>query len=282
MQYFNFNGKIFNADDKIIGPANRGLRYGDGLFETIKMKNSKLILSDEHFARLWKGMQLMQFEIPKLLTPEKLQDQINLLAKKNKITNARIRLNIIRNDGGLYDPKTHIPDYIIEMVSLSEDTYRLNNNGLELCIYDAAYKSADTFSNLKHNNFLPYLMGALYAKNNRFNDAIILNEKGNICDTTIANLFIIKNGNVCTPSLSQGCVAGVMRKWIVDYLKNNDCVISETVISKEMVLEADEVFLTNSVYNLRWVSSLQNKSYSNNLIQHLTNKISKDFPEIFC
>src|ERR1700743_2434155 len=104
MSYFNFNGKILPADTSTIGPENRGLRYGDGLFETIKMTNGKLLFEDDHFARLWKGLTILQFDLPKHFSPENLQEQIVALAKKNEhTTSARIRLNVFRGDGGLYD-----------------------------------------------------------------------------------------------------------------------------------------------------------------------------------
>src|SRR5436190_21848126 len=110
MNYFNFNGKIFKEGSPVIGPDNRGLRYGDGLFETMKMINGQLILADEHFARLWKGLKLLHFDIPKHFTVEILQQEIISTAKKNGHDSlARIRLQIIRGDGGLFDAKNHLP-----------------------------------------------------------------------------------------------------------------------------------------------------------------------------
>ena len=130
MNYFNCNGKVFKEGTLVVGADNRGLRYGDGLFETIKMIKGKLILEDEHFARLWKGMLTLQFEIPKHFTPDKLKEEIVLLAKKNAHTSARIRLNIYRGDGGLYDAKNHTPNYIIQSWLLPEGNGMWNSNGL--------------------------------------------------------------------------------------------------------------------------------------------------------
>ena len=185
MNYFNFNGKIFESNTDIIGPDNRGLRYGDGLFETIKFKNNELILADEHFARLWKGMQLLKFDIPKLFTTENIQEQIIQLLKKNKQTAARVRLSVIRGDGGLYDVKNHSPVYMIQSWPMATDNTSLNENGLQLCIYTGAKKMIDSFCNIKHNNYLPYFMGALFAKEQQCNDAVIVNNHDRICDSTI-------------------------------------------------------------------------------------------------
>lgn len=264
MNYFNFNGKLFKEGSEIIGADNRGLRYGDGLFETMRMKNEKLIFEDEHFARLWKGMQVLHFDIPKHFTAEKLRQEIAALARKNKHQTAgRIRLNIIRGDGGLYDAKNHVPAYIIQTWPLAEDNGEWNSNGLVLGIYQAVKKSCDILSNLKHNNFLPYVMAALEAKKEKWNDAILLNTNGRICDTTIANIFIIKDDVIYTPSLTEGCVAGIMRRMVIMNLLKINWELVEQAIDIEQVEAADEVFLTNSLYNIRWVQRIGEITYTN-------------------
>ena len=282
MSYFNFNGKIFEEGTATIGASNRGLRYGDGLFETIKYKNNELILADEHFARLWKGIQLLKFDIPKLFTAENLQEQIIQLLKKNKQTAARIRLSVIRGDGGLYDAKNNTPIYIIQSWPLADDMATLNENGLQLCVYTGAKKMIDSFCNIKHNNYLPYFMGALFAKEQQCNDAVILNNHGRICDSTIANIFIIKNGILYTPSLDEGCIAGVMRKFIIQHIISSGYSIIETEITKEMLLDADEVFLSNSIYNIRWVAAIKEKKYSNIITRKIFESLCKTNAAVFC
>jgi branched-chain amino acid aminotransferase len=280
--YINFNGKIVDANEPIIAAQNRGLRYGDGIFETLKLKNGHLILSDEHFARLWKGMLMLQFDMPKLLSPEKLEAEILQLAAKNKLTAARIRLTIIRSDGGIYDAKNNTPNYIIEAIQLPEDNGPLNSNGFQLCIFNDAKKSLDTFSNLKTNNYLPYFMGAIFAKKQQCNDALILNSEGNICDSTIANVFYIKDGNIFTPALTQGCVAGVMRKFLIDKIRAQNFTVHETVVTKEDILHADEIFLSNSIYNVRWVAGLENKNYTNNTTWKIVEELMRKDGDVYC
>ncbi len=99
MNYFNYNGKMFPEGSPVISADNRGLRYGDGLFETMKMRDGKVIFEDEHFARLWKGLNVLKFEIPKHFSPGKLQEEVVALANKNNHTNAarlRIKLRFIK------------------------------------------------------------------------------------------------------------------------------------------------------------------------------------------
>jgi aminodeoxychorismate lyase len=270
MSFFNYNGKIFKADTPVIGVNNKGLRYGDGIFETMKMLNGKIICIDDHFARLWNGLQKLQFDIPKNFTPEFLQQQIENVAKKNEHTlAARIRLQIIRGDGGLYDAKNNFPNYIIQTWALPNENNSLNVNGLVMGVYDEVKKNYDAISNVKHNNYLPYVLAALHSKKNKWNDAIVLNSQNNICDTTIANIFCIKDNVILTPALNQACVAGVMRNQVIKVLKQNNFTIQETNILPEVLLQADEVFTTNAIYNIRWVRLIGDSEFGNTITQQI-------------
>ena len=281
MSYFNYNGKLYKEGTPVIGPDNRGVRYGDGLFETLKFRGGQLVLVDEHFARLWKGMQLLRFEIPKLLTPDLLQHQLMAILLKNGHTTARVRITLIRGDGGLHDAK-NIPQYIIQSWPLAPGTGSWNENGLQAGIYFGAKKMADDFANCKHNNYLPYFMGALFAKANKLNDVIILNNNGRVCDSTIANIFIIKDGTVFTPPLDEGCVAGVIRKCILHALPEHNIAVNESAVTTDMLMDADEVFFTNSIFNIRWVAGIGNKNYSCSVTRKIYGLLQKTNPAIFC
>lgn len=270
MSFFNFDGKIFKADTPVIGPDNRGLRYGDGVFETLKVLKGNIIFPDEHFARLWKGMQLLSFDIPRHFSPEMLTTAILQLAEKNNcIGAARIRLSIYRGDGGLYDPINHIPHYLIQTWPLKEYKLELNSNGLVVGIYRGAKKAIDSLSNIKHNNFLPYAMAALKAKQEKWNDAIVLNTQDRIADTSIANLFAVINSTVVTPPLNEACIAGVMRNYIIGSIEKMGWEIKEQPLTVDDLLQADEVFLTNSIYTMRWVKQIGDKEYTNLRIQEI-------------
>lgn len=262
MEYFIFNGKFYKEKSAVISSASRGLRFGDGLFETIKSTKGQLEMADEHFARLWKGLNILKFKIPKHFTPDHLEEEILALLNKNGHNNtARIRLTVFRGEGGLYDEISHVPNYMIETWALPYETGRWNSNGLVLGIYPDVKKSYDMLSNLKHNNFLPYVMAAIHTKEQKWNDALVLNTEGRICDTTIANIFLIKGEVIYTPALQEGCIAGIMRKHIIEQLKFRSYAVIETELSVENLSDADEVFLTNSVYNIRWVQSIGDKKY---------------------
>lgn len=243
--------------------SNRGYRYGDGLFETIKVLNGQILLTNYHFERLFSGLSLLKFEIPRYFTKEKLEQNIHLLCRKNECEKlARVRLSVFRGNGGLYD-EDEVLQYLIECWPLNESVNKLNENGLIVDIYLDARKSCDKFSNLKSANFLPYTMAARYAKVNKLNDCLVLNTNGSIADSTIANVFIIKKDVVITPGLEAGCINGVMRRHLLARMPDVGYEVRETAVLVADIETADEVFLTNAINGIRWVRQFGDKTYTN-------------------
>jgi len=268
--FINYNGKIFHEDMPLVGSGNRGLRYGDGFFETMKMVDGEISLEAFHFERFFASLQLMKFIIPAHFTIDFLKEQIRLLCLKNNLRKAaRIRLNIFRKNGGLYDPVDHSPDFIIEAWELAENYFHLNTNGLVVDIYKEARKSCDGFSSIKSNNYLVYSMGAMFAKENKLNDCLILNNHERICDASIANVFWLQNKTICTPPISEGCIAGVMRRHLLQLLPQHGYSVQEKPLEIADLLVAEELFLTNAISGIRWVKELRDRNYTNTTITEI-------------
>jgi len=275
MEYCNYNGTIYRQDECLLSVNSRGLRFGDGLFETMKSNAGSLYFADDHFNRLLNGLGVLNFKTPTNFTTEKMTQQVLNLLKKNEHQKfARIRVTVFRRDGGLYDEVDPAPDYLIQSWHLPDYAGQWNSNGLVTGIYRDIKKTCDVLSNLKHNNFLPYVMAAMHSKKQKWNDAIVLNTAHRLCDTTIANIFFVKQEKIYTPSLDEGCIAGVMRKNIISLLAGNNITVNETSITENDLLEADEVFLTNSIYNIRWVQSVEGKNYGNSFTQKIYSLLS--------
>lgn len=263
------------SNEPVFFVSNRGYRYGDGLFETMKLVNGSIILAAYHFERLFSGLLLLKYGVPKLFTEEKLKVKIFQLCQKNNcIDLARIRLSVFRGNGGLYDNNKSL-QYVIECWPLSHSNNVINENGLVIDIYPVARKGCDKFSNLKSANFLLYSMAALFAEEQKLNDCLVLNTAGNIADSTIANIFIIKNGLVITPALEQGCVNGVMRKHLLQKMKEESYHILEKEVLLEDIENADEVFLTNAIKGIRWVKQFRDSSFSNGKAIEIYNRFIK-------
>jgi branched-chain amino acid aminotransferase len=256
MNFICFNGKFLSFDEPLFTSQNRGFRYGDGVFETIKVYKSKILFEQFHYDRLFLGLKMLQIQHD--LSSSNLTSQILELCGKNHcIESARVRLAVYRND----ESKA---EFVIETSHLSNEVNKWNEKGLAIDLYPYARKNPDAFSNLKTANFLPYILAELFSKEKRIDDAIVLNAFNNIADSSKANIFLIRKNEIFTPAMHQGCVSGVMRRFLLDELKRNDYHTHQQEITEQQLFDADEVFLTNSIYDMRWVEKFRDKTYSCN------------------
>ena len=255
----NFNGSLIDPQTPVATVFNRSLRYGDGLFETMYWDGKGIRNLDFHLDRLFQGLLILQFDLSGGFTRNFVKDEIIRLCESNSPSaDARIRLNVFREDGPLLLPVQNKPVFIIETGKLPEQ----NTMPLRLTIFKAEKKSTGILSNLKTNNYLLNLLSIQNAKGNGYDDAIILNNRGNICEASSSNLFMVQKGILFTPALSQGCVAGTKRRELIQILPTLGFQIEETIITKDMVFEMEEVFLTNAIRGIRPVISIDNTYYS--------------------
>ena len=261
-----FNGNILDENKVSISINNRSFRYGDGCFETIKVVNANILLAQYHFNRLFSSLETLQFVVPPDFNQGFLAQLItNLIELNSHAALARVRITFFRGDGGPYDNVDHHPNYIIQSWSGSGESLRFNEAGFVMDFFQDARKTSDKFSHIKSNNYLPYSMGALYAKKNSLNDCLIFNSSNRIAESTIANVFIVIDGVIKTPALTEGCVSGVMRKYLLSRFKADNLPVLESEIHKGDLLAASEVFLTNALYGIRWVSKVAHSNYSNHM-----------------
>ena len=272
-QFVNWNGNIVQQNQVRISPDNRSFRYGDGCFETIKIINGHILLKHLHFQRLFSSLETLQFSIPPLLTSHYFIEQITELLQLNQHQKlARVRLVVYRGDGGLYDLDDNSPNFIIQSWPGSIESTYLNETGLAADLFPDAVKTTDRFSSIKSNNYLGYVMGAIWAKQQKLDDVFLCNARNCIADATIANVFIVNNGIIKTPSITEGCVGGVMRKHLLECFKEESLPFIEGGISQEELLNASEVFLTNANYGIRWVRKVGNSSFDNRTSSFLHDK----------
>lgn len=274
-EFYNYNGKFFLQGDNFISPDSRAFRYGDGLFETMVVKHGVIRLSSLHFERLFEGLDILKFDMPKFFETSVLRKEVLALCKKNNHTNARVRLALFRGEGGLYDPENLYPNYVIQSWALPEHVLEISQKGLVIDVYPNAQKPMDIFANIKSNNYLPYVMASLFAKENEWNDCLVLNAAGKIADSTIANIFLLIDNVLYTPPLSEGCVAGVMRRFLLENQDLTGFKITEKPLMIEELGQADEVFLTNATYGIRWVKQFRDKEFENTFTKTIYHKLMK-------
>ncbi len=271
-----FNGQYHFKDEFGLSFKNRAFCYGDALFETMHANGTEIQFFNDHLIRLQYGMKILKMEIPTIIETGLIEKEIIKLLHKNKLyQGVRIRLSVFRNEGGKYTPQDNNVSYFVETEYIENDHYQINQKGLIIDLFTDIQKSINIFSNLKSSNSLLFVMAGLYAKENKLDDCIILNEKGNIVECISSNIFIIKGDKVSTPPLNDGPVAGIMRKQILKIANSNGLKINfEDSISENQLLNADEVFLTNAITGLRWVLAYKDRRYLNHISRQFIDKLN--------
>lgn len=269
MGYIKIDGKLQVLQDAAIPADNRAFRYGYGLFETMLVMDGVIQLAEYHCDRLWSGAAALYLQIPKLLTREALLQEVLRTVAKNKLEKCcRVRLQLYPGSGGFFDDVSQQAHYLVECFPLEPHVPDLNKIGLTISIAEGLQKSPDALANYKTTNALVYAIAAQQAKANKWNDALVCNTHGNIIESTIANIFWIKDHKIYTPPLTEGCVAGVMRRYIME-----KAAVEEAILTKETLLQADAVFLTNAIRRIKWVQKLDTTIYNHSVVQNIAQQI---------
>jgi branched-subunit amino acid aminotransferase/4-amino-4-deoxychorismate lyase len=274
--FINYNGNIIDSSQPVFTAANRAFRYGDALFETIRLIHGEILFFERHLSRLSSGMQLLGMNPHDDLTFHNLYLSIRHLDQVNELKgNGRIRLEVFRNDGGLYTPYSNDVSYVIETSPLSSPKYQLNESGLKIELYTDIKKPVSRLSNLKSSNALYYVMAGLHKNKLNIGDCLVLNTDGRIAEAISSNIFLVENGIVSTPALTEACVAGVMREIIIEQIRETGSSVTEKGITIDDLLRSDEIFLTDVIHGIRWVSAFRSKRYFNSYSRGLMNEINE-------
>lgn len=274
----NYNENYINKSDSDL--LNRGFLYGDSVFESIRIVNNKIIFWEDHYMRLMSSMRIIRIEIPQSYTPDFFKLQItNTISKVNPSFTGRVRLTIFREGGGYYTPELSSPSFIVNCSVIDSKEFFLKDSEFKVDLFKDYYIQNDLLSNLKTNNKLINVLAGIYANENNLDNCILLNNKKNVTEFLNGNLFIVRGNKIITPNLDSGCLKGVMRKKIIEYVKLlPEFSIEETVISPFDLLSANEIWLTNSILGIINVTNYRNKSFSNDVakifIDFLNKKVS--------
>jgi branched-chain amino acid aminotransferase len=256
------DGKEIENGNAELSLLNRSFRYGDGLFETIRVYKQKPLFLPDHFDRLLSGMHFLAFDFDPLVFRKTVESQIGKLIRLNGITDhGRLRLQVFRSGGGDYTPSTDIPAYLLEGFPLSGDPY-LEPAQLSLTAYTEVGLWPGPLSRFKTSNSLPYILAASFAKANRFDDAILFCSDA-ISECSSANLFLIRKQHIFTPPLESACLDGIMRRQIFRLAGELKLPVREKKIIETDLLEADECFVTNTVKGIRPVIRYNARKWEN-------------------
>ena len=275
LEYINFNGSILPADQLIFRANNRGFRYGDGLFESMRFLKGKLKFPEMHIDRIQKGMKLLKFDNCSLIDTWFIREKVEELLRRNKTgADARIRLTVFRDSDGLYSPVSNKYGYLLEIQKLEESLYVLNKKGLIIDVFDEIPKPVNALSNLKTCNAMIYVLAGIFKNQNALDEVLIMNQRGFLCESVSSNVFVVYDRKLYTPALNEGCIAGVMRQVVIRLAKENNIELVEAQINPDILNEADEVFLTNAAKGIQWVMGYNNKRYFNEVSRFLNEKLN--------
>lgn len=275
----NFNGTLLPESDSKLTVNNRGYKYGDALFETLKVVNGNIFFWEDHYFRLMSSMRILRMDIPMDFTMEYLEAEILKTIEANSLMKdtARVRLNVDRGDGGRYLPSGDVTvGFNISVEPHYEPLYRIDPNAK--CIVDL-YKdylvAPGLLSGLKSNTKTIQVIGSIYAKENDFDNCLVLNTNKSVLEALNGNLFLVKGDVVKTPPLEDGCLKGVMRKQVLDLLaKDPNLRVEEASISPFELQKADELFITNVIKGIVPITQYRKKTYGSEFVQALVAKLN--------
>jgi branched-chain amino acid aminotransferase len=272
----NFNGQIVD-NNTLLSINNRGLNYGDALFETIKTSYGKVLFWEDHYFRLMASMRIMRMEIPMNFTMQYLESQIQELLIANNLQNvsSRVKLLVYRNEGGLYLPTTNDISFVISSAKLEDDFYLPKEGPYEVDLFKDFYIAPSLLSTLKTNNKAIHVVGSIFSKENKLQNCLLLNTEKQVVEALNGNLFLVKGTIIKTPPLEDGCLKGVMRKQIIEILKTfSEYDIQEASISPFELQKADELWVTNVITGIQPITKYRKKSFTNKTAKQVLQKLN--------
>lgn len=273
----NFNGTLVKTAENSLA-ENRGFLFGDGVFETFKIVNNTILFLEDHYFRLMSSMRILRMEIPMNFTMEFLEKQIlELIQTNNMDHSARVRITVFRNSGGLYLPQTNEISYLIQSSELETKEYVQNANRYEVDLFKDFYVTKQLLSSIKSTNKAVQIVGSIFANENDFQNCLLLNDSKNVIEALNGNLFMLKDGKLTTPPVSEGCLNGIMRKQVLAIAKTMDVEVEEVPISPFDLQKADELFVTNVIAGIQSITKYRKKDFNTLFASNLIQEINKKF-----
>ena len=271
----NFNGLIVSNDTNIL-TRNRAFLYGDAVFETVKIMDSKVLFLEDHYFRLMSSMRVIRMEIPMNFTMEYLEEQILTLAKsKNMAISSRARITVYRNDGGYYLPQDNTVSFLISVESLDTAFYSIDKKDYVVDLYTDFYISKQLLSSIKTTNKIINITASIFANENGLDNCLLLNDSKSVIEALQGNLFMLKGNALTTPPVSEGCLNGIMRKQILALARKiENLEVVEEVISPFDLQKADELFITNVIKGIQPITKYRKKEFTTDLASKLVRNLN--------
>ena len=277
----NHNGELKSSNAPLFTAQNRGLLYGDAVFETLRYGQDQLHFWEDHYFRLMAAMRIFRMAIPMEFTPEFLAAEClrAIAAQVSPSPSWRLRLTVYRADGGTYLPTSTDVGYFIEAQPLTDELYNASAE-YKVDLFKDYYIQQSMLSNLKSTNKALNVIGSVFMKEQGFDNGILVNDNKEVVEFLNGNLFVFEDQGLRTPPLSSGCLDGVMRKQIIRLAKKLGINCVEETISPFDLQKVEEIFVSNSVLGIQAVSQYRRTVFqsvkSMKLLQALNDWVSSN------
>lgn len=265
---FNLNGTYYSTD-QIMSVYNRGLHYGDSVFESILVINGKVQLWPKHYARLLQAAATLGFDFYPWWTEDYFRFEIRKSVKENKLSSARVKLSLFRQDGGRYTPNSDKASYLIMLEGLDTEPYALKEDGQRAGVYEDILKPINALSGFKNGNSLLYVLAGRKARHEAWDSIVLLNEKEQVCESGNGNIFLYRDGVVSTPAADSGCILGVMRQHLIQLMQQQGWKVEEREIHKSELDLADEIWTCNASGGVQYLATCGLREYKNEKVREL-------------
>lgn len=248
--------------DAFLSTFDRGLAYGDGLFETMRLERGQLPFWSFHRQRLLGDCRRLQLALDPQLLDDQLQSAL-ALARQRGATRAVVKLIVTRGEAGRgYQATLSVqPSIVVSVFPFPSYPRYVFEEGVAVYLCEHRLPDNPGLAGIKHLNKLDHVLAAMEWRNSGCQEALLFDQRDQLVEASSRNVFVVKNRRLLTPSLHRAGVAGVLRKRIMEeYATQLDWRVAEVSLTLESLLQADEVFLANSVLGVWPVKSLNSKT----------------------
>jgi branched-chain amino acid aminotransferase len=273
----NFNGELVSQEVANVSYNNRGLNYGDAVFETLRVSAGKIFFWEDHYFRLMASMRILRMEIPMSFTLEFLESEILKTIQANSEGNKSFRVKILvwRKEGGKYTPISNDIAYLISCEELEAPFYTLNEKPYEVELFKDHFITSGILATLKSNNRIINVLGSIFARENDYSNCFLLNENKQVVEALNGNIFLVVGTKIKTPPLTDGCLNGILRKQLIAICKQlPQYSLEEASVSPFELQKADEIFITNVISGIQPISKYRKKEFKTNVAKELLAKLT--------
>jgi 4-amino-4-deoxychorismate lyase len=263
------------SGDKV-SVSDRGLQYGDGVFETIAYRGGSPEFLEQHITRLLNGCRILHINFGQI---DHLRAELEGVFKTLDSDSTVIKITITRGVGGrgYFSDNSAIPTRIIATYSypIYPEGYQVDGVTLRFC--EQTLSVNRRLAGIKHMNRLEQVLARNEWSDPAIAEGIMSNEEGSIIECTMSNIFVVADNVLTTPLVTQAGIAGVMRGQIIQLATRNGISVEERAISRQQLAQADEVFICNSIIGVWPVSGITTTRYS---VGFITQFIQKSLSEL--